>query len=102
VVVGAVGAFAVYTFGWREDTASAPEGPRVYVLRDGDIVLRREAATRCAASQEGGFPNLFCTRITNGRYDVVFYSDSVLLWPHPRTPGGFPGDPLSYRWKSER
>ncbi len=95
VVAGTVGAFAVYTFGWREDTASAPS-PRVYVLRDGDIVLRREAATRCMASGEGGVPNLFCARIGGGRHDVIFYSDSVLVWPHARGPDG---PPFSYRWE---
>jgi hypothetical protein len=98
VVAGAVGAFAVYTFGWRDDTAPARERPRVYVLRDGDVVLRPEAATRCMASEEGGFPNLFCTRIGEGRHDVVFYEDSVLVWPHAEG-GNFPPDPFSYRWK---
>lgn len=96
VVAGAVGAFAVYAFGWREATASAPKRPRVYVLRDGDVVLRWEAATRCMASQEGGFPNLFCARIGEGRHDVIFYSDSVLVWPHAR---GADGPPFAYRWK---
>jgi hypothetical protein len=99
VIAGAVGAFAVYTFGWREDKASAPERPRVYVLRDGDIVLRPEAATRCMASQEGAFRNLFCARIGGGRHNVVFYEDSVLVWPYSPTPGGFPPDPFSYDWK---
>jgi len=98
VVAGAVGAFGVYTFGWRDDTTPAGQHPRVYVLRDGDVVLRPQAATRCIASQEGGFPNLFCARIGEGRHDVVFYEDSVLV--SPRAEGGnLPPDPFSYRWK---
>jgi hypothetical protein len=102
VVAGAVGAFAVYTFGWRDDrnigtgnTVSSARGPRSYVLRDGDVVLRPAAATRCLASGEGGFPNLVCTRIGGGRHDVVFYDDSVLVWPHAR---GADGPPFSFSW----
>jgi hypothetical protein len=42
--------------------------------------------TRCEASGEGGHPNLFCTRMGRGRYQIVFYSDEVqvfdLLDPH--------------------
>jgi hypothetical protein len=101
-VAGAVGAFAVYTFGWRDDPGvrranNVPtNGPRTYVLRDGDVVLRREAATRCLASQEGGFPNLFCARIGEGRHDVIFYSDVVQVWPHARGPDA---PPFSYRWE---
>ena len=104
LVAGAVGAFAVYTFGIRDDRDRGREatvsvaGPRTYVLRDGDVVLRREAATRCTASQEGGFRNLFCARIGGGRHDVIFYEDSVLVWPHAEA-GNLPPDPFSYRWK---
>jgi hypothetical protein len=72
-------------------------GARTYTLRDGDVVLRREAATRCLASQEGGSPNLFCTRIGRGRHQVVFYEDSVLVWPLAL---GGDGPPISYRWKA--
>jgi hypothetical protein len=50
------------------------------------------------ASQEGGFPNLFCARIGESRHDVVFYEDSVLVWPHAEG-GRLPPEPFSYRWK---
>ena len=65
-------------------------------LRDGDVVLRREAATRCEASAEGGRRNLFCGRIGGGRHDVILYGDAVLVWPHARGPDG---PPLSYDWR---
>jgi len=50
----------------------------------------------CEASQEGGFPNLFCTRIPRGRYQVIFYEDSVLVWPRARGPDSAP---FAYKWK---
>ncbi|SRR6266540_2473528 len=74
----AVGAFAVYTFGWH-DSDGRPTATRHHVitLREGDVVVRPEAAARCQASQEGGSPNLFCTRVGGGRHQIIFYSDSV-------------------------
>jgi hypothetical protein len=60
VVAGAVGAFAVYTFGWR-DTGRDPA-----------------TLTRCESSGEAGIQNLFCARAgTRSRYQVVFWSDAV-------------------------
>ena len=95
-VFGAVGAFAVYTFGWHDsDSHEQAAKPRVITLRDGDVVVRPEAATKCRASSEGGFRNLFCTRFHGGRHQVVFYSDSVLVWPLDRGPDG---PPVSYLW----
>ena len=101
-VAGAVAAFAtVYAVGWREAggegaTTRAPERMRrVYTLRDGDIVVRPEAATRCEASGEAGVPNLFCTRIPRGRHQIIFYDSCVLVWPLARGPDG---PPFVYRW----
>jgi hypothetical protein len=93
VVAGAVGAFAVYTVGWRDGSEAHS---RVTVLRDGDVILRPEAATRCEASHEGGQPNLFCTRLNGGRHQVIFYRDDVLIWPLSRGPDG---PPFIYRWQ---
>jgi len=62
-------------------------------------VLRPEAATRCEASSEGGAPNLFCTRVGGGRHQVVFYKDSVLVWPLAAGPDG---PPFAYRWAPTR
>src|SRR6266542_6588974 len=92
----AVGAFAVYTFGWH-DSDGRPTATRHHVitLREGDVVVRPEAAARCQASQEGGSPNLFCTRVGGGRHQIIFYSDSVLVWPLERGPDG---PPFSYLW----
>ena len=98
VVSGAVAAFAVYSFGWY-DNSTANEGSaskrtdpfvktvhdargtyRVYALRDGDYVRRSQAAVECVASQEGGFPNLRCLRIGGGRHSIVFYKDSIQVY----------------------
>ena len=108
VVAGGVGGFAVYTFGWHSDrqasrafaaTVTTPAGTRrVYTLRDGDVVLRPEAAVRCEASGEGGRPNLFCTRIRGGRHQVVFYKDAVLVWPLDCRTCGPDGPVFEYRW----
>jgi hypothetical protein len=112
IVAGAVGAFAVFTFGWhnRGATQASPPIPvstvtdvagthRVYTLRDGDVVLRPEAAVRCEASGEGGIPNLFCTRIGGGRHQVIFYSDDVLVWPLDCRACGPDGPVFTYRWE---
>lgn len=106
-VAGAVVAFATaYALGWRETegdsqtrTARATLTPRTYTLRDGDVVVRPEAATRCEASGEGGVPNLFCTRIPKGRHQIILYADCVLVWPLARGPDG---PPFSYAWEPRR
>jgi hypothetical protein len=56
---------------------------RHVTLRQGDVAVAPLAATRCEASVEAGSPNLFCTRIPVGRYQVVFYEDSVLIYRGP-------------------
>jgi hypothetical protein len=90
IVAGAVAAFAVYTFGWREDDETPT---RVFTLHRGDEIRVADAATHCVASEEGGFPNLYCTRTPRGTYQFVFYRDSVVVWG----PGG-PDKAASYRW----
>lgn len=70
----------------------------VYTLRDGDIVMRPEAGARCAASGEGGTPNLFCTRIGGGRHQIIFYKDDVLVWPLDCPACGPDGPVYTYRW----
>jgi hypothetical protein len=65
----------------REVSARPVPRSRVfYTLRRGDVARAPLAATRCEASGEGGSPNLFCTRMTHGRYQIVFYSDTVLVF----------------------
>ena len=105
-LAGAVAAFAtVYALGWREadsdrqTTTAAETLRRVYTLRDGDIVVRPEAATRCEASGEAGVPNLFCTRIQRGRHQIIFYDSCVLVWPLARGPDG---PPFIYRWWTQK
>jgi hypothetical protein len=81
LVAGAVGAFAVYTFGWRDTTEeAAPPGERVYTLRQGDRVRMPSAATECLATQEGGFPRLHCSRTSRGRYQVDIFARTVHLY----------------------
>lgn len=91
VAAAAVGGFAVYTFGWRDDdnarttrtTSVTTETGRhrVYTIRQGDVIRVPATATECEASHEGGFPNLFCTPTgPRGRYEVVFWSDEVQVY----------------------
>jgi hypothetical protein len=100
VAAGAVGGFAVYTFGWHDSGKSAAgrRTQRVITLRDGDVVVRPSAATRCEASGEGGRPNLFCTRLHGGRHQVIFYSDAVLVWPLDCPRCGPDGPVYDYLW----
>ncbi len=88
VVAGAVGGFAVYTFGWRE-SGGHPQSRstfvttetgrhRLYTIREGDVIRVPGAATQCEASGEAGIPNLFCTHTGSAsRYEVVFWKDRV-------------------------
>jgi hypothetical protein len=62
------------------DSASASGSARVYTGRPGDVFRVPSAATRCLVTQEGGFPQLHCSRIGGGRYTVDFFSSSVLVW----------------------
>jgi hypothetical protein len=94
-VAGAVGGFAIYTFGWHDDSGEGRRTSHVITLRAGDVVVRPSAGTRCEASGEGGRPNLFCTRLHGGRHQVIFYPDAVLVWPLERGPDG---PPFSYLW----
>ena len=82
VVVGAVGAFALYTFGADDEITvrEAPAGPRVFTLRQGDVVRMPSAATACRATAEAGFPRLFCTRTGASRYQVIINRDVVQVY----------------------
>jgi hypothetical protein len=82
LVMGAVGAFAIYTLGWRdgETDEATPPGARVYTLRQGDRVRVPAVATECLATQEGGFARLHCSRTSRGRYQVDIFADTVHLY----------------------
>jgi hypothetical protein len=87
VVAGGIAGFAIYTFGWREGGARdsnavsvSASGHRIFTVRPGDILRVPTTATRCQASHEGGIPNLFCSRTHRGRYQVVFWKDSVQVF----------------------
>ena len=88
VVVGAVSAFAVYTFGWRDAGGNRQARTvfvttetgrhRLYTIRQGDVIRDPMTLTQCETSHEAGIPNLFCTHAGNrSRYQVVFWSDAV-------------------------
>jgi hypothetical protein len=81
-VVGVVAAFAVYTYGWRDDDTAQPDsrGPHVYTIRQGDIVRMPAAATECEATHEAGFPRLYCTRTRASRYQVIINRDVVQVY----------------------
>jgi hypothetical protein len=75
--------------------APARTESHIYTLRQGDVVRAPGAATRCTASVEGAFKNLFCSRSPQGRYQVVFYKDRLLVWK-----SGNPDKPVfSARWQ---
>jgi hypothetical protein len=75
--------------------ASARSQSHVYTLRQNDVVRAPGAATRCTASIEGGAKNLFCQRSPQGRYQVAFYADSIIVWKN-----GNPDKPaFSARWQ---
>jgi hypothetical protein len=72
---------------------------RVYTLGAGDQARIPAVGVTCEASEKGGVENLSCTRAGGGRNNVVFYSDSVVVWGGPDTAdsytwGGRPGPPL--------
>jgi len=88
VVAGAVGAFAVYTFGWRDTDGNRQTRTvyvttetgrhRLYTVRSGDVIRDPATLTQCESSGEAGIPNLFCTHTGDrSRYQVVFWSDAV-------------------------
>lgn len=88
IVVGTVGAFAIYTFGWRDDGSDRKNpqrsrtlaGTHVYVGHQGDVFKVPATATRCVVSQEGGFTNIVCTHMPRGRHQVYFYKDRIQVW----------------------
>ena len=80
VVAGAVGALAVYTFGWHDRAKPSAPVRHVFTVRSGDVVHVPQAATECTVSQEGGFPNFFCVGTPRSRYQVVIYSDVAQLY----------------------
>jgi hypothetical protein len=108
--LAAIGVFAagvaaalltVSALGWPERRAATEvtTEQRTYTLRDGDVAIRAEAATRCEASAEGGLSNLFCTRIPAGRHQIILYADCALVWPLARGPDG---PPITYGWDPKR
>jgi hypothetical protein len=87
VVAGAVAAFAVYVYGWRESESTVRTGPtaagtstRVYTGRLGDVFSVPAAAAECRVFQEGGFPTLYCVHRPTARYQVYFYKDRLQVW----------------------
>jgi hypothetical protein len=79
-----------------DPTAASAQGRnQVYTLRQNDVVRAPGASTRCTASAEGRVKNLFCRRSPEGRYEVVFYTDSIFVWKN-----GSPDKPaFSARWQ---
>jgi hypothetical protein len=82
VVAGAVAAFAIYTVSWRDgkEEQVLPREPRVYTLRQGDVVRMPSVEVECQATHEADIPRLFCARTRRGRYQVEIWKDSVGLY----------------------
>ena len=103
LVVVVLGGFAIYSFVWKDGgghthgfpSASITKHGRVYTLHEGDFVRVPAAATVCQASAEGGLSNLFCERSPEGRYEVVFYKDSFLVWTGPE-------NAIPYHWQTTK
>lgn len=87
VVAGAVAAFAIYTFGGRDDNSASTRqqsgalvSTHVYVGRQGDVFKVPATGTRCLVSREGGAANIICTHMPRGRHQVYFYKDRIQVW----------------------
>lgn len=88
VVVGAVAAFAIYTFGWRDNGGGSGGGTiptvagrhHIFTLSEGDVVRVPPAAARCEVSQEAGIPNFYCVHTGRTRYQVFLWSDRADLY----------------------
>ena len=86
VTGGAVAAFAVYTFGWHDDSGSrkttptVARGHHVYTLSKGDVVHVPAASSRCEVSGEGGIPNFYCVHTGRTGYQVVLWKDGADLY----------------------
>jgi hypothetical protein len=86
VVAGAVAAFAIYTFGWQDNsggprtTAAVARRDHVYTLSEGDVVRVPAAAARCEVSGEAGIPNFYCVHTGRTRYQVFLWSDRADLY----------------------
>lgn len=89
-----LGVLAVIVLARGRDGKGREARRALYTLRTGDVARAPLAATRCEASTEAGAPNLFCTRTPAGRYQVIFYEDSVLIYR-----AGDTDNPRSLRWK---
>jgi len=88
---------AVFFLGRATSPDSGPHPAKRHVStgRQGDVFRVPAAATRCIVSGEGGFPDLFCSRMPRGRYTVSFFRDSILVWRN-----GNPDKPaFSARWQ---
>jgi len=77
---------AAFLAGRATSSGSAFAGAtrHVWVGHHGDVLKVPAAATRCVVSGEGGSPDLFCSRIPQGRYTVTFFSDKIMVWRNGR------------------
>jgi hypothetical protein len=101
-VLAVAGVFTSSDGDEKTRTRPARAGRAVYTLRTGDLVRDPLTATRCEASGEGGYPNLFCTRTSRARYQIVFYSDTVQVFDL-QDPKAEPMAPkYSFKWISRK
>ena len=80
-VAGAVGISLAIGIGQLTTTnAAQAKTSRFYTLRLGDRVFVPSVGQLCTVSTEGGATDLFCARPRGAHHQVVFFSDSILLW----------------------
>jgi len=83
---GALAAFAIYTFGWHNDsgsphtTSTVAQGHHVYTVSEGDVVQVPAAAARCEVSGEAGIPNFYCVHTGRTGYQVFLWKDRADLY----------------------
>ena len=76
-ILVAVALVGVAAFVLGRETAPRDD---VATVEQGDSFVVPATATRCESSQQGGIPNLFCTRTSSGRYQVVFWQDEIQVY----------------------
>jgi hypothetical protein len=88
VALAIAGAFAagLLTAGGGD---AASEQARTSTGRRGDVFRVPAIGVRCVVSQEGGSTNLHCGYSPSGRYEAVFFKQSLYVYRR-----GLPDDPV--------
>jgi len=75
--------------------AAAARGGTVFSAARGDVIRIPGIRTRCVVSEEAGSLELLCDHVRRGRYELVLFSDQLLVYRN-----GNPDKPrFAVRWK---